>query len=257
MSSSTHRLPPTEKELAAVAYVKANVKGTVLDDDTAFHVKDDSVILRFVRQKEGNAEKALALLEGAIAWRNETKPHRITFDQVQEYFALNVFFAHGFTKNNVPIVYYIAPKKSIPLAPEVQMQFSTFFYEEFMRRGFYECVIIIDYEDGPTVPSAADRKLQELSDEVSNKYYPFFESKIFFCNFPLVLRPLLAISIAFMCEAQKQTLKSAPKPKHFLEMIDAKVLPKKYGGEAENLPIGGPVDPKAAFEAMPKPLQSS
>lgn len=238
MTSSTHHAPPSEKEAAAVAFLKANVKGKLLDDDRHFSLQSDSLLLRFVRQKEGHPEKALALLESAIEWRNRTKPHQITFQEVQDYSLLNVFRVQGFTKRGVPIAYYIAPKKSIPLDPEYQMRFSIFFHEELMRRGYDECVIITDYEDGPTVPSASDRKVQELSDELGTKYYPFFESKIFLCNFPMVLRPLLAISIAFMCEAQKNTLKSSPKPKHFLEVIDAAVLPKKYGGEAANLVVG-------------------
>ena len=128
----THHLPPTEKETAAIAYLKSNVKGSLLEDDTHFSLTSDKLLLRFVRQKAGNAEKALALLEGCIAWRCETKPHRIQLDDVKDYAVLNVFRIHGATKLGVPIAYYIAPR-SHHTGPEYR---GTPQLRKLMRRGY-------------------------------------------------------------------------------------------------------------------------
>ena len=124
--------------------MKANLKGSVLEDDTNFRpAQDDQLLLRFARQKDGNGEKALALLEEAIAWRRETKPHQIKFEGNVEAFAkLMVHVPLGFSKQGAPVVYF-KPRPNIEIPAEGRVQFNLWMLEEHLRRGYNEIVFVL------------------------------------------------------------------------------------------------------------------
>lgn len=223
----THRSPPTEKELAAIEYMKAHRKGTVLEDDVHFNVHDERLLLRFARQKDAVGEKALALLEEAIAWRRETKPHQIQYEQVEAFAKLHIQIPLGFSKQGVPVVYF-KPRPNDVLA-EGRVKFNLWLLEEHLRRGYDEIVFVLDFDTAGR-PSDEDTKTRETMDKVRKHFYPLMESLILVLNLPLLLRPLFAIVIKFMSHAQQETMKSGLKPKHLLEYIDVEQLNSNYEG---------------------------
>lgn len=235
----SHHEPMTETERSGVAFMRANLKGTLLEDDRHF-VIDDLLMLRFLRQKKGNPEKGLASLEACLAWRRERKPHRITFEDVSSWPATGVVVVAEKTKLGFPVMYF-SPQSGLKVPAEIRADFTVWCYEELMRRGFYESVTVMDFSRVESAPSGEEERARKIIDELRAHYYPLFDSKVLLVNMPMFLRLIFGIMTAFLSDAQKAALVTGLKPKHLVEWIDASMLPDHLGGSRvlPKSPTGG------------------
>lgn len=223
-----------------MATMRSGLKGTLLDDDRNFPLNEDLTFLRFLRQKKGNAEKGLALLEKCIEWRRERKPHRITFDEVKAWPETGIVVISEKTKEGVPVV-YVTPKSNLTVAAEIRVNFQIWYFEELARRGYRESVTVMDFSQLSSLPSGEEDRARTLGDEMRSQYYPLFDSKVLLVNMPMFLRVVFGIMTAFMSEAQKATLVTGLKPKHLVDWIDPQELPEALGGKRQfpASPAGG------------------
>jgi len=225
----SHHEPLTDAERVGIAHMRSNLKGTLLEDDTHF-LLDDLLMARFLRQKKGNPEKGLAALEACLAWRKERKPHRIAFEDVAVWPATGVVVIAEKTKLGVPVVYF-TPPKGLKVPAEVRADFTVWYCEELMRRGYYESVTVMDFSRVDAAPSGEEERARKMIDEIRANYYPLFDSKVLLVNMPFVLRVIFGVMTAFLSEAQKSTLVTGLKPKHLLDWIDASDLSDTLGGQ--------------------------
>jgi hypothetical protein len=224
----TYLAPPTEKETAAIQYIIANVKGKLREDDTYFFI-DEMLALRFLRQKDGKQEKALALLEDCIKWRNEYAPHRVTLEEVSEWASVGMSLICGLTKNGAPIL-HVRPVPGLKVDVEMRTRYLIWMFEELMRRGYWECVTVLDFSSITSSPPKEETQARERMDHIRSHYYPLFEAKIFCVSMPLIIRAVFAIVVSFMSDAQKATMETGLKPKHLLEWIAPEELLERLGG---------------------------
>lgn len=52
-----------------------------LDEDQIRFLRDDSTLLRYLRAREGNVQKALNMIEYTLKWRRKTQPHLLYCEQ--------------------------------------------------------------------------------------------------------------------------------------------------------------------------------
>lgn len=222
--------PATDKELLRIEEVKAKLSIKPLDDDSAF--LDDYTVLRFLRHRDGKVDKALKSLEACIVWRREVKPHLLTYeaDAKSRFLELNKMYALGASKLGVPVVYYKPRPCHDPKDFEVDTRAVAWFYEEIHRRGHREILSVVDSSTYDRLPSKSERKAEEAIEEMTHAYYPLVDTRILLMNLPLIVRPILAISMAMMSSAQKDTMTTGVKPKHLPEHIELDQLSDEFGG---------------------------
>lgn len=223
----TYRVPPTKEEQVGVDYIRSNLKGKLLDDDK--YPLNEVTFLCFLRQKKGNAEKALKLLEESIAWRCEYKPHRIEFSEVEDWAKKGVALATGFTVNGVPTV-YIEPRSGLPVDIDQRVRCQLWQYEELLRRGYQEWVVVADFSKIESAPTDKEKKVREEMDEIRRKNYPLFDSKVLFCGMPLFIRAVFAVITAMMSSAEKETMETGLSRKDLLKWIKKEDLLERHGG---------------------------
>lgn len=228
MAAASYLAPPTEKEQVKIDSLRKQLEGVKLEDDDTSFLLSDGLLLRYLRHKEGKEEKALKAIIECVAWRKSTKPHHITFEQVREWASEGVSFCAGLTKTGIPVC-HVRPVSGLKVDVEMRINYVIWMYEELMRRGYYEVVFVGDFEV-LSAPTDEEKQVREKMDDMRSRYYPLFETKLFFVNQAMFLRAIFAVMTAFASSAQKETMNSGMKPKHLLEWIDASQLPARLGG---------------------------
>ncbi|CUE72561.1 transmembrane protein, putative [Bodo saltans] len=227
---SSYLRPPSDEELVVIDSILKKVLdgATLADDDTAFKI-DSALVLRFLRQNDGKEEKTLKAILECIEWRKTTKPYLITFDSVKEWAQEGVSRCAGFTKIGVPIC-QVRPVSGLKVDIEMRVNYVRWMYEELMRRGYYEIVFIGDFSQVSSAPTSDEKRCRDQIDEMRAKYYPLFETQLYFVAMPWILRAVFAVIVAFMSGAQKEAMHTGLKPKHLLEWIDASQLHENLEG---------------------------
>jgi hypothetical protein len=222
--------PVTEKELLRIEEVKAKLSVRPLDDDTNF--LDDYTVLRFLRHCDGKVDKAVRSLVVCIAWRREFKPHLLTYeaDAKRRMLELNKMYMLGTSKLGVPVLYYKPRPCHDPKDFDVDARGVAWFYEEIHRRGHREILTVVDSSTYDRIPSKSERNAEEAIEKMTHAYYPLVDTKILLMNLPLLIRPILAISMALMSSAQRDVMTTGVKPKHLPEHIELDQLSEEFGG---------------------------
>jgi hypothetical protein len=222
--------PVTDKERASLDNLRKKLEGVTLEvDDTSF-LLDDALFLRYLRHKDGAEEKALKSILECLEWRKTFKPHHIKLEDVWEWASEGVSFCTGVTKQGIPIL-NVRPVSGLKVDIDMRLRYACWLYEELMRRGYYEVVFVGDFSAVTASPTADEKKVREQIDDTRSRYYPLFETKLFFVSMPLILRVIFSIMTAFMSGAQKETMHTGLKPKHLLEWIDESELLDRLGGK--------------------------
>lgn len=227
--SATLLPPPTADELAIMQHLRENLKGKLAVDDVTFDPRDNHTLLRFSRNAAGDKEKALAALEGCIEWRNQTKPYKITFDQVAHVASHRLNIMCGRSKQKIPIL-NAQPRVGTKIPPEDRLKYNLFLQEELMRRGYKEMLRIMDFSQAGR-PDELDSKAREMNQEHENLYYPLFASRSFMTNLSMGMSLMMSVAMAFQSTAIKSTMIVGAKPKDLLELVDAEELLQTVGGQ--------------------------
>lgn len=250
-SGSHHQLPPTEKERSTIAFLKANIKGKLLDDDTAFPLFSDRLLLNFARVNNAEPQQALAQIEATIAWRRDYKPHRITLADVANYANLHLVVPLGRSKQGMPVVYF-RPRSGVAIPAEDRLRFNIWLREELRRRGYVEFVFVLDFA-AVSSSSSEDNKARDAVEAIRTRYYPLQESLTLVLNLPLLLRVAFNLVMKFMNEAQRKTMRTGLKANQLLEYIDVTQLHEAYGGALKAPPAEG----KTIVDTLPPPQKAA
>lgn len=247
MYNPKYAAPPTEKEIHRVAELKQKLTKKLLDDDTSF-LLDDYTFLRFLRKGDGKVDKGLMYLEACIDWRNTFKPHRITYEEVEERIhKLNKWYLLGLTKDQIP-VFYMKPRPCHdPKDQLIDTKTVCWIYEEIHRRGYREICSVVDASTYDRLPSKAERQAEEYLENLSFNYYPLVDSRVLLMNLPVLIRPILAITMALMNSAQRHAMKTGVKPKNLIEHISQENISEEYGGSCKVMKLS---DNKETYDVL-------
>lgn len=209
-------------------------KDGLLPDDEHF-VVDEVTCLRYLRMKGGNKEKALKRLEATIAWRAETKPHRIAQKEVAHLLDRgDVMLCDSPTRNGAGLVFFKARDNAFESASVAEQKlFQAWYYEEMMRRGFREVCCIVDFNNMSKTPSSDEMKAQKELDDVDERHYPLFASKTLMVHMPLFLRAVVTVYTAFWPEHQKRTLETNVQRHDLHNWIDSNLIPNGFAVQPE------------------------
>ena len=227
-------------------------------------VLDDACLLRFLRARGFNGFKATSMLREHLAFRRQWRPHEITADdpKVKQFLDSGVWSVLGYTKNNHPLEL---------------VRFRLFKPEDYTVDEFTRCIIYTrEFIAGKLLESAGapkpdaddhDFMLQErtmvLFDasewsifqhgtplamrqmrvlvEALQSHWPETLGVAAIVNAPATFRWAFAIIKRWMDEETASRMSYVTHADELRELIDPTVLPRKYGGEADD-----PTEPAAA-----------
>jgi hypothetical protein len=150
-----HSLDDDKKE--ALEKMKTKIQKYITTDEEREWC-NDMCLLRYLRARDYNVQKAKKLLKGTLEWRfKEMRPQDIKLEDVEPIARLAVVYANGFDKKGRPIIYgrpYRETVKGASKAITSDMKFRHLLYwlEHGFKnmdesRGVENFCLIVDYKE--------------------------------------------------------------------------------------------------------------
>ncbi|KAL4252117.1 CRAL-TRIO lipid binding domain superfamily protein [Abortiporus biennis] len=187
------------------------------------------VLLKFLRARELDVAAARTMLVSTLKWRQQFKIDEVLKEEFPEEVFGNVGFVKGVDKEGRPVTYNLYGG---PTVKEVFSDVGRF--TRWRVQLMEKTVLLLDFEnhdqmiqvhDYDGVSMFRDANQKEAAHEATNifqNHYPEFLAWKYFVNVPTLLTWIFWL------------FKPLISPKTFAKMT-VEQLPKKYGGEAEDL----------------------
>ncbi|CCM04180.1 uncharacterized protein FIBRA_06342 [Fibroporia radiculosa] len=224
--------------------------GVKIDPENASDARVSVVLVKFLRARNLNVADAQKMLLDTLRWREEFKVEQACAEEFPDGIFGGLGRISGHDTHNRPVVYnlYGANKNLNAVFGDV---------ERFLRWrvAFMEqCIELLDFEtvdqmvqihdyDGVSMMAGRDANQKAAASQASalfQNYYPEFLSSKFFVNVPGLMAWVFWLFKPFLSAKTLEKFSmvgSGPKTigAALLPLIDATQLPKRYGGEADDL----------------------
>ncbi|GFQ01802.1 random slug protein 5 [Phtheirospermum japonicum] len=217
------------------------VRALVQTENPSAKDVDDLMIRRFLRARDLDVEKALAMLLKYLKWRTEFVPSGlISPSEIQNDLAQNKLFMQGHDKNGRPIVVVFAARHK-PTSVEEFKRFVTFTLDKICARmpsGHEKFIAIADLDGWGYANSDIRGYLAALT--ILQDYYPERLGKFFIINVPYIFMTAWKIVYPFIDKNTKKKIifvESNKRQSTLLQDIDESQLPDSFGGKLELVPI--------------------
>ncbi|KAF9646226.1 CRAL/TRIO domain-containing protein [Thelephora ganbajun] len=205
------------------------------------------VLVKFLRARELNVENATNMMISTLKWREEFKTDEVVTEEFPQDLFGSVGHVFGKDKDGRPVTYNIYGGDKDIAAVFADVPKFIRWRVQLMERGITlidftnvdSMVQVHDYEGvGLRSRDANSKAAASQASKIFQDYYPEFLSKKFFINVPTFMtwifwlfKPLIsANTLAKMNVVGSGT---ATISEALLPVVDARELPKRYGGEAE------------------------
>ncbi|KAA8493018.1 Random slug protein 5 [Porphyridium purpureum] len=137
---------------------------------------DDYCLLRYLRAREWNLEKAFTMLAETLRWRWTKRPDQLKYGDVAKLAQAGSIYPNGFDKSGRPIMYMRA-RRDPPGTTDEKLDQILYTMEEGVRsmdasKGVEKFVYIIDLAGFSVTQAGADPKLAQAWINVLQNHYP-------------------------------------------------------------------------------------
>ncbi|KAL6546675.1 hypothetical protein OROMI_022396 [Orobanche minor] len=217
------------------------VRALVQNQDPSAKDVDDLMIRRFLRARDLDADKALAMLLKYLKWRREFVPNGfISPSEIRNDIAQNKLFMQGYDKMGRPIVIVFADRHK-PTAVEEFKRFVTFALDKICARmpsGHEKFMAIANLDGWGYANSDIRGYLAALS--ILQDYYPERLGKFFIVNVPYIFMTAWKMVYPFIDKNTRKKINFVENNKTkstLLNDIDESQLPDSFGGTFKVVPI--------------------
>ncbi|EJD07682.1 CRAL/TRIO domain-containing protein [Fomitiporia mediterranea MF3/22] len=221
--------------------------GVSFDPKGTADARASVVLMKFLRARDLNVENAKAMLVKTLKWRIEFK----TDDILKEEFPQDVFgnlgHIYGKDKEGRPVTYNLYGGNQDLKAVFGDVDRFIRWRVQLMEKGIAlidfenidQMVQVHDYEGvGLRSRDANSKKAAATASTIFQDYYPEFLYKKFFVNVPAIFNWIFwlfkpIISAQTLAKMSVVGTGAQVIGKELLPIVDAKELPKRYGGEAD------------------------
>ena len=221
----------TPVEAACVSRLQEHAKAfqAELDHDDIYFL-NDATYLRFARARDGDVEKALAMMTACCKWRKQFHPHRITLSDIRDILALGTCFCSGVCRKNRPIL-VMTPGATNPFPAEKRIQLMVFILEETYRLGYEQLTWLFDFSKmGSRGKDDQSEKTRKELLHILQDYYPERLGILLMINTPWYMRMFAAIVWPFLDKRTKEKIEMNVKLKQLPTHIDPSQLLQEFGG---------------------------
>ncbi|KAJ3208946.1 cytosolic factor, phosphatidylinositol/phosphatidylcholine transfer protein [Entophlyctis luteolus] len=223
---------------------------------------DDALLLRFLRARRLDVDKAKAMLDAYLTWRVEFKVDEIVktfrFPEYDRIMELYPRFYHKTDKFGRPVYFEVMSTLSSKLldgditTPERFLKYYVREYEKTVQYRFAALSLkagktidksctIMDLKNVPIMQFNSIRKFLAQVTHIAQNYYPETLGSMFLINAPLVFQGVWKVVKGMLDEntVAKISILGASYQKELLQVIDAENLPAEYGGSCLCSCVGG------------------
>lgn len=223
--------------------------GVSIDPASAKDARVSVILAKFVRARNLNVDDAEKMLIATLKWRDEFNVNEVVNEQFDEKIFGSLGRISGKDKEGCPVVYnlYGANKDLNAVFGDVDrfLRWRVAFMEKSIELLDFEdidqMVQVHDYEGVSMMSRTTNQKAAaSRASALFQDYYPEFLSRKFFVNVPSVMAWVFWLFKPFLsAKTMEKFSMVGPGPKTIgavlLPIIDAQELPKRYGGEADDL----------------------
>ncbi|TFK51865.1 CRAL/TRIO domain-containing protein [Heliocybe sulcata] len=218
--------------------------GIELNPSGGKSAKESVVLMKFLRARNLNVSEAREMLVSTLRWRQSFKLDEVMKEEFDEKLFGKVGNIYGKDKEGRPVVYNIYGGNTKEVFSDVQrfIRWRVQFMEKSVMLLDFEntdqMIQVHDYEGvGLRSRDANSKNAASEATSIFGSHYPELLYKKFFVNVPSLMtwvfwlfKPLMSANTL----AKMSVVGSGPHAigKALLPHIDAKELPKRYGGEA-------------------------
>eukprot|EP00750_Incisomonas_marina_P032423 INCI9172.1.p1 GENE.INCI9172.1~~INCI9172.1.p1 ORF type:complete len:467 (-),score=90.61 INCI9172.1:271-1671(-) len=205
-------------------------------------IEDDDMLLRFLRARDFDVEKAYELSKNDFKWRCLVKPEAITEVMVREGLRQNLMRIAGYDKEGSPVVILVSGNWE-PDKHDLDEYIRTIAYcmeqiKASMGPGVHQMTVIFDMDGWTFKRHGGGFAMKCVSHLIGivQKHYPTFLKKAFLCNVPSFFKFAWKIIAPWIDPRTREKvffLKPDTMGRDLLELIPADVLETTFGGEAE------------------------
>jgi len=221
-----------EAENKALAEFKLRLK----DRKRPKYHDDDASLVRFLRARKCDVDKAYHLYDDCLKWRASYKPEEITLDQIPREANAGKAFFLGKDKQGRPC-WLILPARHEPKNSDNEecVRALIYYVEQalaMMENGVEQVSLIVDF-DGWGLKNV-DHDLDKMMIDTIQNYYPERLGCCYLVNAPTVFKFAWTVVRPWLDKrtTSKITfLGSSETTLELLKVCDENILPTKYGGK--------------------------
>ncbi|KAL6567460.1 hypothetical protein OROGR_001128 [Orobanche gracilis] len=217
------------------------VRALVQNQDPSAKDVDDLMIRRFLRARDLDVDKTLAMLLKYLKWRREFVPNGfISPSEIRNDIAQSKLFMQGYDKTGRPIVVVFADRHK-PTTVEEFKRFVAFALDKICARmpsGHGKFMAIADLDGWGYANSDIRGYLAALS--ILQDYYPERLGKFFIVNVPSIFMTAWKMVYPFIDKNTRKKINFVENNRTkstLLNDIDESQLPDSFGGTLKIVPI--------------------
>ncbi|EFC49514.1 hypothetical protein NAEGRDRAFT_78034 [Naegleria gruberi] len=197
---------------------------------------DEPSLLRFLRARDYDLNKAEKLMNSCLEWRRTFKPDEITAKELEDESSSGKLFQRGFDKNNRPII-YMFPARENSTDYEKNIKLLVYTMEravDAMPEGVEQMTWIIDF-NGYTTRNAPPFSVAKQTLSILNECYPERLGACFMVDTPFIFNIFWRAISPFINPVTKNKIhfvngKESEKAKIFGKHIDLAQIDTTWGG---------------------------
>jgi len=224
-------IPISDNEKPLIAALKT--KNNSFEDFT------DEQLVKFLRARDGDVEKAAEMLTVHLAWLKEWKPTTITVDEIKNALVNGGWRFVGKSKTGSPVILISAgewkPENYSQQENEKYLAFWVNKIFQMVDSPLTQCILIFDQTESSIAHTQYIGYSSDLCD-VGQNQYPEVLERAYFLNGGAVFETawkLIAPLLNERTSAKIQFVSGDDIAPTLLKVIDESVLPTRYGGKAE------------------------
>jgi len=191
----------------------------------------------FLRARDWDHGKALAMLSNTLTWRSKVfQPHKITSeDIIGELNNKGKMYRNGYDKYGRPVL-YMKPGFDNTGAPEREQKLKYLVYQlekcsrAANKNNREKLVLIIDFKGHNQMAGLSNIKTSQDVLAIIQDHYPETLGVAFIHNAPWSFQIFWSILSPFMQKITRQKIVMVKQEKEFLDVIDEDQLEISYGG---------------------------
>ncbi|KAJ3126284.1 cytosolic factor, phosphatidylinositol/phosphatidylcholine transfer protein [Physocladia obscura] len=237
--------------------VLAKFKTTLTQSSPGFEseVHNDGLLLRFLKARKFDVDKAKLMFDAYLAWRRDFKVdteilHNLKYPEYNKVMEIYPRFYHKTDKVGRPVYFEILSNLSIKqfdggiTTPERFVQYYVREFEKTIEYRFRalsckagalidKSCTILDIKNVPIMQFPSIRKFLGQITHIAQNYYPETLGRMFIINSPVVFQGIWAVIKGMLDEntVAKISILGTSYQRELLETIDAENLPVEYGGK--------------------------
>jgi len=217
-----------------------------------FTVYDDYYLLRFLRARKFDLEKANEMFTKFLKWRKDFGTDQIDTFEFNELPVIKLHYPHGYHKTDklgrpiyIELIGDINPKELFQYTNEERLL--KYYVKEYERllKGIYpacsnvagkrveQSISILDMKNEAMKFMFGDtKKFVEITTDMAQNYYPEILGQMFIINAPFSFKAIWAMFKSFVDEKtrKKINIEGSSYKKKLLNFIDPDNLPSFLGG---------------------------